>query len=31
MCERVEALGGKCDILSQIGHGTQILVHVPRS
>lgn len=29
MCERTQALGGKCDILSQVGHGTQILVWLP--
>jgi signal transduction histidine kinase len=29
ICERVEALGGTCDILSQMGHGTQVLVRVP--
>jgi signal transduction histidine kinase len=29
MCERVQAFGGTCDILSQVGHGTQVLVRVP--
>jgi signal transduction histidine kinase len=29
MCERVETLGGTCDILSQSNQGTQILVRVP--
>lgn len=29
MCERVAALGGNCDILSQVGQGTQVLVRVP--
>ncbi|MFQ5614129.1 MAG: GAF domain-containing sensor histidine kinase [Anaerolineae bacterium] len=28
ICERIQALGGTCDILSQPGHGTQILVRV---
>ncbi|MBI1879325.1 MAG: GAF domain-containing sensor histidine kinase [Chloroflexi bacterium] len=27
--ERIHALGGTCDILSQVGQGTQILVQVP--
>lgn len=27
--ERIQALGGTCDILSQIGQGTQVLVRVP--
>ncbi len=29
MKERVEALGGNCDILSQVGHGTQVLATIP--
>lgn len=29
MKERIESLGGTCDILSQEGHGTQVLVRVP--
>ncbi len=29
MRERIETLGGRCDILSQLGQGTQILVHIP--
>jgi signal transduction histidine kinase len=29
MQERIETLGGTCDILSQAGYGTQILVKVP--
>ncbi len=29
MQERIKSLGGTCDILSQVGHGTQILVRVP--
>ncbi len=29
MCERIWALGGSCDIHSQIGQGTQVLVSVP--
>jgi signal transduction histidine kinase len=29
MCERVQALGGVCDILSQNGQGTQVLVRIP--
>ncbi|MCG3210549.1 MAG: hypothetical protein FOGNACKC_04180 [Anaerolineae bacterium] len=29
MKERIEALGGTCDILSQQGHGTQVMVRVP--
>ena len=29
MRERIEALGGSCDILSQIGYGTQILARIP--
>lgn len=29
MQERVQSLNGTCDILSQVGHGTQVLVRVP--
>jgi signal transduction histidine kinase len=29
VCERVEALGGECEILSQIEQGSQILVRIP--
>jgi len=29
MQERVQALGGTCDILSQVNHGTQVLVRIP--
>jgi signal transduction histidine kinase len=29
MRERIQALGGTCDILSQIGQGTQVLVQLP--
>lgn len=29
MQERIETLGGDCDILSQVGHGTQVLVRLP--
>lgn len=29
ICERVAALKGRCDILSQVGQGTQVLVRVP--
>ena len=29
MRERIQGLGGTCDILSQIGQGTQVLVRVP--
>lgn len=29
MQERIQTLGGTCDILSQEGYGTQVLVHVP--
>lgn len=31
MQERIESLGGTCDILSQQGHGTQVVVRVPVS
>jgi signal transduction histidine kinase len=29
MVERIQSLGGTCDILSQVGQGTQVLVRVP--
>ena len=29
MQERIETLGGSCDVLSEVGHGTQVLVRVP--
>ncbi len=29
MQERIQHLNGTCDILSQIGHGTQILIRIP--
>lgn len=29
MKERIETLGGTCNILSQLGHGTQVLVRIP--
>ena len=29
MCERIQALGGVCDIHSQNGHGTQVMITVP--
>jgi signal transduction histidine kinase len=29
MVERIQGLGGTCDILSQVGQGTQVLVRVP--
>lgn len=29
MCERVQSLGGTCDIQSREGHGTQVMVTVP--
>ncbi|MDM8518408.1 sensor histidine kinase [Anaerolineales bacterium HSG6] len=29
MQERIEVLGGSCDILSQMGYGTQILARIP--
>jgi len=31
MCERIQSLGGACEIHSQIGHGTQVMVMVPIS